>query len=213
MFSKSNKLTYTFNEDVEEAFVEYSLKTGVEVENGIDLAIPMKGDFSHNKLQFVYVNEDASDSVVTDFVVLSSLNWKFYNVKVADLPEDGKKWYLSAIAVEKTNHPANVMGGTIYFENIYLGSYETTVNVSQVLGDGVSVWPNPATEFIYVDAPEDASVEIYSVDGRMVTSIPANSTSENSLTRQININSLTAGVYVVNITTTTGTQSLKFVKE
>ena len=212
LFGKSNKLTYTFNKDVEEAYVEYSLKNAIEVENGVDLTIPMKGDFSHNKLQLVYVNE-AADSIVTDFVVLNSLNWNFYNVKVADLPDDGKKWYLSAVAVEKTGHPANAMNGVIYIENIYFGKHDVFVDVDQIIGEGVRVWPNPATEFIYVDAPENASVEVYSVDGRMITSIPANGTSENSLTRQLSINSLTAGVYVVNITTATGTQSFKFVKE
>ena len=210
LFEKSNKLTYTFNKDVEEAYVEYSLNSGVEVVNGVDLTIPMKGDFSHNKLQLVYVNEDATDSVVTDFVVLNSLNWKFYNVKVADLPEDGKKWYLSAFVVEKTNHPANVMGGTIYLENIYFGKREISVDVNQAIGDGFKVWPNPATEFVYVDAPEGASVEIYSVDGCLITSFTMN---KQNLTRQIDINSLSAGVYVVNVTTASGTQSLKFVKE
>ena len=210
LFEKSNKLTYTFNKDVEEAYVEYSLNSGVEVVNGVDLTIPMKGDFSHNKLQLLYVNEDATDSVVTDFVVLNSLNWKFYNVKVADLPEDGKKWYLSAFVVEKTNHPANVMGGTIYLENIYFGKREISVDVNQAIGDGFKVWPNPATEFVYVDAPEGASVEIYSVDGCLITSFTMN---KQNLTRQIDINSLSAGVYVVNVTTASGTQSLKFVKE
>ncbi|MBQ8722002.1 MAG: T9SS type A sorting domain-containing protein [Paludibacteraceae bacterium] len=214
LFEKSNKLTYTFNKDVEEAYVEYSLKEGIEVNNGVDLAIPMKGDFSHNNLQLVYVNEDATDSVVTDFVVLNSLNWKFYNVKVADLPEDGKKWYLSAFAVEKTGHPANAMDGIIYIENIYWGSYGNTVNVDQVVGDGVSVWPNPATDFVYVSAPENAMIEVYSVDGTLITSMPiVNETSENNIIRQIATHNLNAGVYVVNITTSNSTQTLKFIKE
>ena len=210
LFKKSNKLAYTFNKNVEEAYVEYSLNVGVEVENGLNLTIPMKGDFTHNKLRLVYINEDLSDSIITDFVVLNSLNWKFYDVKVADLPEDGKKWYLSAFGVEKTGHPANAMDGVIYFENIYLGKREISVDVNQAIGDGFKVWPNPATEFVYVDAPEGASVEIYSVDGCLITSFTMN---KQNLTRQIDINSLSAGVYVVNVTTASGTQSLKFVKE
>ena len=86
-------------------------------------------------------------------------------------------------------------------------------DVHELVGEGVKVWPNPATEFIYVDAPENASIEVYSVDGRMIIAIPANSASENNLIRQIDTYNLTAGVYVVNITTANGTQSLKFVKE
>ena len=209
LFSKSNKLTYTFSED--EAIVEYSLTSPIEVANSTELAMPLKGDFTHNNLQLKYINEDATDSVYVNLLTLNSINWYIYNVKVEDLPADGKKWYLSAIAIEKSGHLANAFDGEIYIENIYFGN--VAINVEQVVGEGVKVWPNPATEFIYVDAPENASVEVYTIDGRMITSIPANSTSENNSIRQIDTYNFTAGVYVVNITTEVGTQSLKFVKE
>ena len=185
---------------------------GLEVENGTELSIPLKGDFTHNNLKFKYVNEDASDSVLVDFITLSSLNWGIYNYVVSDMPVDGKKWYLSALVVEKSGHPANAFDGVFYIENIYLGNIP--INVEQVIGEGVKVWPNPATEFIYVDAPENASVEVYSVDGRLIASMPVvNATSDINVTRQVEVGSLTSGVYVVTITTTEGTQSLKFVKE
>ena len=206
---KSNKLTYAFDEN--EAIVEYSLISPIAVENSMELAMPLKGDFSHNNLQLKYVNEDATDSIYVDLLTLNNINWYVYNVKVEGLPTDGKRWYLSAIAIEKTGYPANAFESEIFIENIYFGN--VPINVEQVVGDGVRVWPNPAAEFIYVDAPENASVEVYSVDGRMITAIPANSASENNLIRQIDTYNLTAGVYVVNITTANGTQSLKFVKE
>ena len=209
LFVKSNKLTYAFDEN--EAIVEYSLTSPIAVENSMELAMPLKGDFSHNNLQLKYVNEDATDSIYVDLLTLNNINWYVYNVKVEGLPTDGKRWYLSAIAIEKTGHPANAFESEIFIENIYFGN--VPINVEQVVGDGVRVWPNPAAEFIYVDAPENASVEVYSVDGRMITAIPANSASENNLIRQIDTYNLTAGVYVVNITTANGTQSLKFVKE
>ena len=213
LFKKSNKLTYTVEEEVEEAYVEFSLNKPIEVATGMELTIPMKGDFTHNKFQLKYVNEDASDSIYADSIVLSSFNWKMYNAKVVDIPEDGKRWYLSALHVVKTGHPANGFNGEFYIENIYLGRYELPVGIEHVVGDGVSVWPNPATEFVYVDAPANASIDVYSVDGRLITSIPANSALKNNLTRQIDIYNLIAGVYVVNITTEQGVQSLKFVKE
>ena len=210
LFSKSNALTYKFNED--EAIVEYSLTSPIAVENSTELAMPLKGDFTHNNLQLKYINEDATDSVYVDWLILNSVNWYIYNVKVEDLPADGKQWYLSAIAVEKTEHPASSFDGEIYIENIYFGN--VPINVEQVIGEGVKVWPNPATEFIYVDAPENALIEVYSVDGRLLASMPAiNATSDINVTRQVEVNSLTSGVYVVTITTTEGTQSLKFVKE
>jgi hypothetical protein len=71
----------------------------------------MKGDFTHNNLQLKYLNEDATDSVLVDFVTLNNINWYIYNVKVENLPADGKQWYLSAIVIEQTGHPANAFEG------------------------------------------------------------------------------------------------------
>lgn len=211
LFVKSNKLTYTFDSE-ENSVVEYSLSSPIAVENATELAIPMKGDFTHNNLQLKYLNEDATDSVLVDFVTLNNINWYIYNVKVENLPADGKQWYLSAIVIEQTGHPANAFEGEIFIENIYFGN--VPINVEQVIGEGISVWPNPATEFIYVDAPESASISIYSVDGTLITSIPAtNKEVKNNTLRQVNIHNLNAGVYVVNITTTTSTQTLRFIKE
>lgn len=213
LFKKANKLSYGFEDDATEAFVEFNLNTPLEVENGIEMTIPVLGDFSHNKLQLKYVNEDASETIYTDFITLSSLNWKLYNVKVEDLPADGKKWYLTALVIEKTGHIANGFAGDVLVENIYGTFKNIPVGVEQVIGEGVSVSPNPATEFINVDAPESASIEIFSVDGRLITSIPAeNAASEDNVLRTINVNNLTAGTYIVNISTANGSQTLKFVK-
>jgi hypothetical protein len=213
LFKKANKLAYGFEEGVTDAFVEFNLNTPLEVENGIEMTIPVLGDFSHNKLLFKYVNEDASETIYTDFIVLSSLNWKIYNAKVEDLPADGKKWYLTALVIEKTGHIANGFAGDILVENIYGTFKNVPVSVDQVIGDGVSVWPNPATDFICVDAPESAFIEIFSLDGRLITSVPAtNEVSEDNVLRTINVNNLISGTYIVNISTEKGLQTLKFVK-
>ena len=209
LFVKSNKLTYAFDEN--EAIVEYSLISPIAVENSMELAMPLKGDFSHNNLQLKYVNEDATDSIYVDLLTLNNINWYVYNVKVEGLPTDGKRWYLSAIAIEKTGHPANAFESEIFIENIYFGN--VPINVEQVVGDGVRVWPNPAAEFIYVDAPENASIEVYSVDGRLISFIPAeNGVSGTNVPRTINVNNLISGTYIVNILTQSGSQTLKFVK-
>ena len=210
LYKKSNKFTYTFNADT--ANVEFVVKNmAIPVCNGMKLSMPIKGDFTHNLLKIKVVNSDSSDSIYFDFTTLNSYNWDVRNIVLKDIPSDGKDWYLKSLIVEKSGHPANEFTGELYIENIYNSGINT--NVDQVVGEGVKVWPNPATEFVYVDAPENASIEVYSVDGRMITSIPANSTSENNLVRQIDTYNLTTGVYVVNITTPTETQSLKFVKE
>ena len=79
--------------------------------------------------------------------------------------------------------------------------------------EGVSVWPTVATDVINVEAPASAVIEVYSVDGRMIVSLPAMGASTDSALRTVDVNNLTAGVYVVNVVTTEGAQSIKFVKE
>ena len=211
MFKAANKFTYTFAA-VEEAAVEYTLTSPIKIENGVELTMPLKGDFTHNTLQFKYVNEDASDSVVVDALTLNSLNWNFYNVKVADIPADGKQWYLTAMLVEKTGHPANKFDGEFYLENIYFGSYNK-VATEQVEIEVLSVWPTVATDIINVEAPASAMVEVYSVDGRMLVSLPAVGDSDGITLRTLNVNNFVVGVYLVNIATTEGVQTIKFVKE
>ena len=213
LFKKCNKFVYEFVDSAENAYVEFDLITPLEVENGVEMSIPLKSDFTHNKLQFKYVNEDASNILYVDFITLSSFNWDIYNTTVRDIPADGKRWYLQALVVEKTGHVANAFDGEFYVENIYGTFKNVPVDVEHVFGNGVSVWPNPASEYVSIDAPECASIEIFSVDGRLITSIPAvNMVSEDNSLRTISIRNFTLGTYIVKISTEKGLQSLKFVK-
>ena len=211
LFAKSNKFTYTFANE-EDAYVVYTLNSPIDVENGLDLTIPFKGDFTHNDVKLKCVNEDSSDSVLVDFVTLSGLNWTIEGVKIEGLPEDGKKWQLRAVVVEKSGHPANEFDGEFFIENIYLGTYNK-VATEQVVVDGVSVWPTVVTDVINVEAPASATIEVYSVDGRMFMSLPAVGDSNDSTLRTLDVNNFATGVYIVNIATVEGTQAVKFVKE
>ena len=210
LFAKSNKFTYTFA-DGDEAYVAYTLNKPIEVKNGMELTVPFKGDFTHNVVKLKCMNEDASDSVLVDFVTLSSLNWTIEGVKIEGLPEDGKKWHLKALVVEKSGHPANEFDGEFFVENIYLGSVST--KAEQVVIEGVSVWPTVVTNFVNVEAPADATIEVYSVDGRMLVSLPAVGGSDDIALRTLDVNNFATGVYLVNIATTEGVQTVKFVKE
>ena len=213
LFKKCNKFVYEFVDGVEDAYVVFKLNTPIEIENGVEMTIPVKGDFTHNNLQFRYVNEDA-DTIYVDFITLSSLNWGLHNVVVEGIPADGKKWYLEALVVEKTGHVANAFDGEFYIENIYGTFKSIPVVTDQIMGNGVVVWPTVATDFIYIDAPESALVEIYSVDGRLVTSLSVvDLTSEDNVVRAVNVNSLIAGTYLVNISSEKTTQTLKFIKQ
>ncbi|WP_055448467.1 T9SS type A sorting domain-containing protein [Lacinutrix mariniflava] len=69
-----------------------------------------------------------------------------------------------------------------------------------------SLFPNPTTSQFYIS--EAGLVSIYSAEGRLVLNKNIESTNT-----PININSLTSGIYMVNITSKKGSATLKMVKK
>jgi len=68
----------------------------------------------------------------------------------------------------------------------------------------VTVYPNPAQDFIGISYPEDCSVKIYSMTGSLVY-------QDNN--KNINLASVSPGVFIVKVITEEGTCSVKVVKK
>lgn len=90
--------------------------------------------------------------------------------------------------------------------------YEFPTGVNPVQHQPViSVYPNPATEILYIELPqsiESGTAEIINLDGKaMSRSYPVSARTE------INISGLKAGFYTVRITTASGKKVYKFFKE
>lgn len=84
-----------------------------------------------------------------------------------------------------------------------------TLAVSEVSKDAVKVYPNPVVDVLNVDAADKVkSVQVIDLSGKVVASHTL-----NAVKNQINLNKLTPGVYVVNIETEKGTQSVKIIKK
>lgn len=68
-----------------------------------------------------------------------------------------------------------------------------------------SVYPNPATDYIRIKGGEYNKADIYTLNGALVRSV--------SISEQIYVGDLSAGVYYIRITNDTYTSTLKFIKQ
>ena len=89
-------------------------------------------------------------------------------------------------------------------------SYTETPNphyaVDEVVVKPLTIFPNPANESLNIEFSPDMncrSVEIYSIDGRLVETFPETSTSTSHPTT-IDISNLTHGMYILKVKTTDG---------
>lgn len=81
--------------------------------------------------------------------------------------------------------------------------------VSDVKRSEVKVYPNPVVDIVNIEAADKVkSVQVYDLTGKVVAS-----QTLNAVKNQVNLSKLTPGVYVVNIQTEKGTQSVKIVKK
>lgn len=68
------------------------------------------------------------------------------------------------------------------------------------------MYPNPARDVLHIDAAEEIiNVQIFDIQGKLIKTV--------SGSKQIHVNALTKGVYIVRITTASGMYSEKFIKE
>lgn len=71
--------------------------------------------------------------------------------------------------------------------------------------ENISIYPNPATDVVFVNAADVKSVQVYSLTGALV----AQSDGENS----VNVEHLAKGSYVVRIASANGVATVKLIKE
>ena len=85
----------------------------------------------------------------------------------------------------------------------------TTLAVSDVNKSQVKVYPNPVVDVLNIDADSKVSgVQVFDLSGKAVSSFAL-----NQVKNQVNLGKLAPGVYVVNIQTEKGIQSVKIVKK
>ena len=83
------------------------------------------------------------------------------------------------------------------------------LGVDNNVRNSVKVYPNPVIDVVNIDAASKVSnVQVFDLSGKIVSSHQL-----NAVKNQINLSKLTPGIYIVNIKTESGVQSMKIMKK
>ncbi|WP_417368945.1 T9SS type A sorting domain-containing protein [Flavobacterium beibuense] len=105
------------------------------------------------------------------------------------------------------NNSAAVGTGSIILDNFIA---TTELSTEDFLANQLSIYPNPATDVINVaNAQNINDINIVDLNGRIVKSAKFNGASE----AQVNISDLSAGMYLMNVSSDQGTTTKKIVKK
>ena len=203
----SNNFTYTFNGDAG-SVVRYNLLKPAEVDANIKYYMSIKGDATGNTFSLLLKNADLSDSILVDVTTLNKVNWDEYEVDFADYISAGEEWTVAAVVITRSDKITSLTGD-VYIECVY-ADVNTTTDVEQILSDNYKVWQN--AENVYLQCPQSAVVNIYTIDGKMLLTVPAVADSADVEMRTINISALPTGSYIMNVVTESGTESVKIIK-
>ncbi|MDD4149032.1 MAG: DUF4465 domain-containing protein [Bacteroidales bacterium] len=88
-----------------------------------------------------------------------------------------------------------------------LFTYEEAVDIAENIAENILVYPNPASSYIMVETQSETSVNIYSVEGRLVLSQIVNNTE------MLDVSSFKSGIYTMSIETSIGRTIKKLIIE
>jgi hypothetical protein len=96
----------------------------------------------------------------------------------------------------------------IFKNSSYSNCYDTVTNVICEQLNTINIYPNPALNYISISSMENEvySIEIFNTMGYLVFNESINNN------KQINISSLTAGIYAIRINTKSKTELIKLIK-
>ncbi len=134
-------------------------------------------------------------------------------------PTNASQWRNETVNLASLAGQPNVMlafenrsswGNWIFIDNINISTSITTGISSANADGGFEIYPNPAHDNLTVKASQNiSSIEIVNMLGQTVISI--GQTNESS--KQVDINTLNAGVYFVKVTTSDSQKLIKLIKK
>lgn len=78
---------------------------------------------------------------------------------------------------------------------------DPTIGIAEQTAESIALWPNPATNILYLDVVEGTTVSVFDMTGRMV--------KQERYEGQINVSDLVPGIYAIKAEGST----VRFVKE
>ena len=188
------------------------------IENTVSLYSYIEDDFS------VGYTIQGREAFTTDATVKLGFNTYIedevsYKISLSDF--DGIAWedtfvYLvdnaTGIETNLSKHDYTFATGAGHYENRFLLKFKNNVlGVDDSLLTNVTVYPNPTSQTLNIASPDTsiASVSIVDIRGRVVMNISNIDAAHTSM----DVSSLRAAVYFVQIETEQGTKSIKFIRE
>jgi hypothetical protein len=88
---------------------------------------------------------------------------------------------------------------------------------SKVTKTSISIYPNPASEFLSIaynnlEVSERSTVKVFDLTGKLVSQLYIQTTQQTGVF-ELPLQKLTKGVYVVQISNSTFNQNVRFVKQ
>ncbi len=84
--------------------------------------------------------------------------------------------------------------------------YDNIASIGKKSKNAISLYPNPAKNTLYINNIQNANVTVFDLSGKLLINL-------QNTDSQIDISSLSEGIYIINVTTNQGTSVTKFVKE
>lgn len=193
--ASSHALTYAFT-DRAGAVVYKTATPTVEVVKDKVMGLHIYGDFSLNDLYLTFVGDDSSE-YEAKVKTLDFLGWKFAEVVLSDLPA-GKTVKFSGFKI-KGNNSVVAESGPVYLDNLLVYNEASGVE-EEVNGKEISIYPNPATEFVMVNLLNQndlIALDLYTLEGKRVAT---------STTGELIVSDVSAGTYVLRVVTVNGTK-------
>ncbi len=182
------------------------------------------GEFGSSNIFFgstelVNTSLDYSDLYITKIDPDGNVIW----AKSAEGNDDDEA---SAVAIDPDGNAyitGDFYSSTITFGTTTLANTDNTGNSSnlfiaklgnssgvneQASSNALSVFPNPASGIIQIKGAQNASIELFDINGRLVTSQEATPT-----TPQLNVSALLPGIYIVKTIKQNNTSFTRFIKE
>ena len=218
--------------------VEYTLdisETHVEDMNDLEVAMWLQNQstkeiynskFAMEYTEHLYAVEDLSAVIDGDYVTFS-INWN----KPEKANPTGYNIYLDGELIEENYTETSYSGGSsetidyledgnqhivevvaVYENGTSVGSAVLVTkgtNVSEITENNISVYPNPANDFVKISANDNInSVKVYNCLGMMVEEIEVNANEV-----ELNTSEYNTGIYFVNVQTENGNLVKKVVKK
>ena len=99
--------------------------------------------------------------------------------------------------------------GSVYIDNVCVSKPTLSTPEVEVTNNQFMIFPNPVKSQFYVNAPAAGNLDVISLDGKVLISAKIKTPGQTS----INVENLSAGIYICRYSNNNEVKTLKLVKQ